>query len=362
MSVDLEIIGDLAGYTISLLISLALIGGVLYLQWYEFRHWQHSKLSFWLLKLATPVAGVLIVLFSLMLGSGVEGLEALAFFYGGILAALVGAPFLMIALGKLFGVPPPDTMRAAASVVLLFVVLWFSGASAFNSLTLISSTDYEDRREYLSFERGDESGPDTTDEVQLVRHLQWRLPDGKRLIYIEFQVDPTLVFRRFQVQMDRQWGSGESWGGLNGGCITPGHYHVTNVIDKAEFMDVRLVVHEGTAETLRVFRDRVEFPDTDDAIDGYFQIFSYNGELTFPVPLPASRITLVQGDVEINLQDDVPGRTPRQYKGVHANRDDCLEPTIMNTADHVKIALHAEELYAHLYYRFKPRNVAPEFR
>ena len=157
--------------------------------------------------------------------------------------------------------------------------------------------------------------------------------------------------------MDRQWGSGDFWGGIGGNCVTPGRYHVTNVIDEAQFMDVRLIVHRGTPDTMRAYRNRIEFPNTDDAVDGYFQIYNYDRELTFPVPLPASRVMLFLGDEEVNLQDDVPGRTARQYKGVHSNRADSLTEELLDEADIVLIELHAEELYDHLDYRFKPREV-----
>ncbi|MEM7365569.1 MAG: hypothetical protein AAF525_16230 [Pseudomonadota bacterium] len=362
MSVDLEILGDLAGYTIGLLIALTLIGGVLYLQWYEFCHWQHSRLSFWILKLTTPAAGLLIVVFALMLGAGVEGLEALGFLYGGILAALVGAPFVMIALGKLFGVPAPDTLRSAASVVLLFVVLWFSGASAFNSLNLMFGTNYSERHEYLSWEAADDTDALVTDEVTIVRESQFRLPDGKRFIYLVFAVDPEVEIRRFQVSMDRQWTSNTFWGGIQGSCVTPGHYHFTNVVDEVEALDIRFLVHRGTPDSMRVLKQTISFPNADDETDGYFQVFTHGGFLTLPVPLPASRVTLVRGDDEINQQDDVPGRTPRQYKGVHSNQVDCLDEELFADADLVRIELHAEELYDHPSYRFKPREVAPEYR
>ena len=107
---------------------------------------------------------------------------------------------------------------------------------------------------------------------------------------------------------------------------------------------------------MRAYRNRIDFPNTDDAVDCYFQIYNHDRELTFPVPLPASRVMLFLGDEEVNLQDDVPGRTARQYKGVHSNRADSLTEELLDEADIVLIELHAEELYDHLDYRFKPRE------
>lgn len=201
-SIDLELWGDAAGHLIRILLGLAAIGGMLYLQWHEYRrHWTHGVAMYWIVKVAGPLIGGVIVAVTFVIASGISGMEALGVFYLGLAAALFGSPLIASFIARLLEIPPADSMRLGVSTLGLLLVAWFSGNMIMGAAMQFSGArdNYDSRRDYIEMQRAEEDAPPAQDEIEFISTGQWRLPDGNRFIHAAFKIQDDWTFRRAQV-------------------------------------------------------------------------------------------------------------------------------------------------------------------
>lgn len=363
MTADLKIIANLAGHLITMLVALALIAGVCYLQWFEYRRsWPNSKGAYWLVKLGTLAVGSLIVGLGVLVATGISGMEALGVFYLGLFIGIIGAPFLTAQLCRIFGLPAADSMRLSVSIVVLVLVFWFAGSAVVGSGVALKSVDYAKRKDYLQLQSAEAKAPDATGEIRFLKKDQWRLPDGKRLIHMAFAIAPEFQLRKQEVKLARDWGRSEEYfRGTLGGCFTDGVYHMTNVLAAAQEITVRIVVYDGRGETMRSLTETYQFPDDPASVSGYFQVYEDAGRITLPVSVPARRVFIVGTDGQQPLLSKLPTAETGGVAGSHPNGR-CAPLEFSGNIEIIKAEFYAEESYQHFSYQFVPKQVAPEFR
>jgi len=317
----LDLAFDFAGSILGAVVYAAFCVAAIYAQYHEYRRaWKHGTAAWWTIKLATPCSVALVVGLALLLFD-TEGMEGLAVFYLGILAALLLSPVLIGGFTRLFGIPAADALKAAASLILSLLVLWFAGAGVLNSLSGLPAGDLEAKAEYRAFRHAAESAPAASGQVELAASDVWLLPDGARLIHLAFDIEPGYQIYTIDVRTLRTHpgGNSDSFNGTLGSCVTADTYHMTTVLHDSEFFDVSLRFHAGTPASMVEFRGDYRFPKADAVSAGPLVLEYRDNTLLTPVPLPGYFLSLYFADgSELTVRDLLPEeqeRTAGMYPG-----------------------------------------------
>ena len=233
---------------------------------------------------------------------------------------------------------------------------------AANSVAALTSVDYDKHKEYLTLQSAADNAPLANGEIRFLEQDQWRLPDGKRLIHLAFAIISEFQLRKQEVKLDRDWGqSGGFFPGTLGGCFTETVYHMTNALTAAEEIVVRIVVYDGSAESMRSLIQTYHFPDDPGAMSGYFQVYEHGERLTLPTPVPAKRLYLSNGDERKLLLSKLP---PAETGGIAGSNPDgrCAPLDSPGGTETITAEFYSEESYEYFPYQFVPRQIEPEFR
>jgi hypothetical protein len=308
----LEIVAGAAGHLVWALLSLAAIGVLLWVQVREYRsEWREARGSWWAIKLGVPFGGLVVVGLALFLVRDTQGFTGLAVFYAGVVLWLVAGPFVVGALvARAAGVPRSLAMRAAGTLVAFFVVAWFGGASAANSLVAAFRPvgDLDAKVEYEAFARILESTPPPAgDAVRLIDERVYAMPDDRRLVHLAWAVDPDLEFHGQRVRVGEPAGP-SIWNSTLGHCRAPGEFHLTNVLEAGEWLEVRLAWHRGTPASAVGVEHRIESaPGTERQLP-WLAVRLREERLEVPVPVPEHLLDWL-------MPDD--GRLARRNHGRH---------------------------------------------
>ncbi len=354
-----ELILGMLGNLASAFVYLAVCALAVYLQYREYRrHWPYSGAAWWAIKLATPASVALIVLLALALFN-TDGMEGLAVFYSGLFVALLLAPLGISLIARMLGVGRLDALRASGSLVLTFMVVWFAGAGALNSVSNMGTGDLEGRAEYIAFRRAAENAPEATSEIRHSGTDVFLLPDGSRLVHLAFAIQPGYGIHTADVRTQRTHGGGnsESFNSTLGSCATDGIYHMTTVLNESEHFDVRLRFHAGSPETMVEFRGDYRFPRADSASLRSLVLEYANGELRTPVPLPAHAVSVFTDGGVLKVETLLPPREERVV-GMHP-RARCFAGALASVSgvDKVEATLYSEEQYRKLQYELPLRRL-----
>lgn len=355
----IEVILGMLGNLASAFAYLAVCALAVYLQYREYRrHWPYGGGAWCAIKLATPACVALIVLLALVLFN-TDGMEGLAVFYTGLFVALFLAPLGISLIARMVGVARVDALRASGSLVLTFIVVWFAGAGALNSVSNMGMSNFEERAEYITFRRTAENAPAAIDEIRHSGTDVFLLPDGSRLVHLAFAIKPGYGIHTADVRTQRTHGGGnsESFNGTLGSCATEGTYHMTTVLTESEHFDVRLRFHAGSPETMVEFRGDYLFPRADSASLPSLALEYANGELRTPVPLPANFVSLVVDGGVLEVQELLPAREGRVI-GMHTRSRCFADPLALVTGvEKVEATLYSEEQYRKLHYELPLRRL-----
>ena len=354
----IELTLGMLGNLVSTFVYLAVCALAVYLQYREYRrHWPYPGAAWWAVKLGTPAAVVVIVLLALALFN-TDGMEGLAVFYSGLFVSLFFVPLGISLVARMLGVARLDALRASGSLVMTFMVVWFAGAGAFNSVSNMGTGNLEERAEYIAYRHAAENAPRASGEIRHSGTDVFLLPDGSRLVHLAFAIQPGYGIHTADVRTLRTDGSGnsESFNGTLGSCATDGVYHMMTVLTESEHFDVRLRFHAGSPETMVEFRGDYRFPRTDAASLRSLVLEYVNGELRTPVPLPANFVSIFADGGVLKVEELLPPREERMA-GMHP-RARCFADPLVSVTDIEKVeaTLYSEEQYRRLRYELPLRR------
>lgn len=343
---------DYLGHTLSLLFYAAvLLAAVLYHAYELRRQWPHSAASWWGVKLAVVPFGTGLVFAALGLFN-TEGMAGLAVFYLGLFAALIVSPLAVAWIAALvLALPRADTTRIAVSLVLSLVVGWFAAAGLGNAWQGLGRGNSAERAEYQAYRRAAERATPVTDEVREISQQVAGLPGGERYIALGFAIAPGYQIYAIDVRTARNHGGGnsESWSGTLGTCDRPGQLFITNVLDAAEWFEVRLRFHAGTPGSMVEFSRRYNLPRGDYPP---LALHVEEGQLYSQWPLPSRGLELI-GAVPSFDEATAPGV-------MHPGNGCFLGPVpVLDSRRSVRATLYSEELYSKRHYELPVLPAAP---
>lgn len=336
------------GGVVGLLINALIVAAAIAWQVYEYRKlWPHPKSVWWLIKIATPLLVVGIVALALLVFD-IEGMAGLAVFYLSLFAALITAPVLIVLVGKIWSIPRVISFMAAVSLLSSLWVSWFAINGLSNNVATVSIRDPGKRVEYLAFKHAAENADVADGVIWLTGRDSFLLPDGERMIHLAFHVPQGYKIHGADVRTKRSHGGGDSgaWNSTLGSCVSPGHYHMTNVLDKGESFDVRLRFHQDTVDSMVQFIGEYEF-----RIDGTNNILqliidSETEQLRLPVPVPANWLSIVfTGAEAVVAHSLLPPVGDLDMAMVPGNR--CLTGPLpaLRSVESVSLELYSEDHY-----------------
>ncbi len=345
LSAWLQIALDFAGSMLSLAFYSALVAIMLIYQYYEYtRLWPHGRLSWWLIKVATPLSVLAIVWLALSL-FGTSGMEGLAVFYLGLFGGLLATPVMIVVSSRLASIPPRHAFLASGTLLMCVYTGWFAVAGAGNSLGDLESDNLESRADYLAYKYAADHAASADGVISLAAQDSVRLPDGSRLAHLAFRVRDGYQIHTIRVRTGNQQGSGR-WSSTLGTCVSPGILHITSVLDTSEQFGVQLRFHAGSPETMVEFRGDYSFPSSEESQLEFLTLRLHQGKLSSPVPLPAYWMTVYfSGTRQAKMEQLMPVETGRWLGMAPGRRCFVNEVEVGTGVERVEAILYSEEHY-----------------
>ena len=354
MSVFFSILGDLAGSVFQILQGIVLMLAVIAWQVYEQRRfWRSTRRTWWLVKLLAPVSVVVIVFLGLHAARDTSGFAGLAVLYlGGLIALIVGPLAVALALRGLQASSFSQALIAGVSMVALLVVTWFSVHGIRNGVTGVvrTLTNIDELVAYRRFEHAADNPSPAAASVSLVETQTFQLPDGRQLVHLAYAVDPNFELYRLRLRVTKPGGR-TPWTSTLGHCLSPGEFHLMTVLDQAEWIELRVAWHRGTAASMVGVEERFEFPRQERTELPLLKVDVKRRSIEAPIPFPEEFLAI---QPQQGAPENYPYLTYSREFGDGPFSNTCLKTPLTVDFDlaGVRVTLYSEEEYEHLHYDY----------
>lgn len=354
---SLDVLSRLSGSAVQLVMNGALLLGAIVLNVWEYRRYWRGRPATWAItKLGVPLSAVFVIGGALLLAQGTEGFTGLLFFYVGIFVWLGLGPFIAaFTVGRMFGVPAKLAIGSGFSFIALIVVGWFGAAGIFNAVSQFSRTagNYDELKAYHAFKRAAADPAAAGESVTQVVERLFLLPDGRRLLHVAFNVDPALELYRLEVRVRKPGSRREPvFSGTIGHCLLAGELHLTNVLDKAEWLEYRISWHRGSPESMVGVSGR--FDPVKFERPPYLEVRVERERIDAAVPFPRHYVALRRlGDEGSNDYVDYARLAGGEPFGSGCLASPLSLPVPVNAA---RLTFYSEELNKPLGYIFAAQN------